>query len=155
MEFVGMVEHTVAGMVREARRSPRLLIGDSPFRGKVDSPADVAAAWPELATAEREVFGILVLNTRNFATRRVVVSIGTLNASLVHPREVYRAAILYSAASIIAVHNHPSGDLEPSDEDVAITQRLARCGDLMGIALLDHVIVSKRGHYSLRGEGNF
>lgn len=155
MEFVGMVGQTVAGMVREARRSKRLMIGDSPFKGSVRIPADVAAAWPELATAEREVFGIIILNTRNFATRRIVVSIGTLNAALVHPREVYRAAILYSAAAIIAVHNHPSGDLEPSNEDLQITQRLVSCGELLGIALVDHVIISKRGHYSLRSEGHF
>ena len=154
MEFVGMVGQTVAGMVRDARRSPRLMIGDSPFKGAVKSPAEVVAAWPELANADREVFGIIVLNTRHFATRRIVVSIGTLNASLVHPREVYRAAILYSAASIVAVHNHPSGDVQPSEEDLQITQRLTKAGELLGIALLDHVIISKRGHYSMRAEGD-
>ena len=110
----------------------------------------VVAAWPELRTAEREVFGVLTLNARHEATRRVVVSIGSLNASIVHPREVFLPAILHSAASVVLVHNHPSGDPEPSEEDLSITKRLVQVGELMGIGVLDHVIVATRGVVSLR-----
>jgi len=150
MEFVGMVEQSHTEMVRDARRLPRLMVGDSPYRGPVNGPEQVVAAWPELKTAEREVFGILTLNARHAATRRVIVSVGSLNASIVHPREVMRPAILYSAASLVLVHNHPSGDPEPSEEDMHITRRLVECGELLGIGVLDHVIIGSRGFVSFR-----
>lgn len=153
MELHGFTERRFAELVRDARRSPRLLIGDSPFRGSIRGPEDVAAAWPELTAAEREVFGVLVLNARHVATRRVIVSIGTLNASLVSPREVFRIAVLYSAASLVLVHNHPSGDPEPSDEDLALTRRLANGGELLGIEVLDHVVIGSQGIVSLRARG--
>ena len=150
MNFNGMVERSVAELVRDARRSPRLLIGDAPYRQAITGPAEVVAAWPELLTAEREVFGVLTLNARHEATRRVVVSIGSLNASIVHPREVFRVALLYSAASLVLVHNHPSGDPEPSEEDLAITRRLVECGELLGIGILDHVVIGAKGFVSFR-----
>jgi DNA repair protein RadC len=85
--------------------------------------------------------------------RRVLVSRGSLNASIVHPREVFRPAIISSAASIVLAHNHPSGDPEPSDEDISITRRLAQVGELLGIPVLDHVVIAKRGFVSLRARG--
>jgi DNA repair protein RadC len=88
---------------------------------------------------------VLLLNARHEVQRRETVSIGSLNASIVHPREVFLPAILQSAASIVLVHNHPSGDPEPSEEDLSITRRLAQVGELVGIAVLDHVIVAARG----------
>jgi DNA repair protein RadC len=97
-----------------------------------------------------EEFCVLLLNARHEVQRRVMVSRGSLNASIVHPREVFRPAILDSAASVVLVHNHPSGDPEPSDEDLAITRRLVQVGELLGIAVLDHVIIAKRGFVSLR-----
>jgi DNA repair protein RadC len=145
-----MEERTFAGLVRDARRSPRLLVGDSPFRREIRGPEDVLAAWPELRTAEREVFGVLTLNARHEATRRVVVSIGSLNASIVHPREVFRVAVLYSAAVLVLVHNHPSGEPEPSEEDMAITRRLVEGGELLGIGVVDHVIIAAKGYTSFR-----
>jgi DNA repair protein RadC len=150
MNLEAFAEVTEASMVRDARRAPRLLVGDSPFKGNVSTPEDVAAAWPELRYAEREVFGVLLLNARHAATRRIIVSIGTMNASLVHPREVFRPAILHSAASIVCVHNHPSGDPEPSEEDLNITNRLVSAGDLIGIGVLDHVVIASRGIVSFR-----
>jgi DNA repair protein RadC len=90
---------------------------------------------------------------RDELVRRVTVSVGSLNASIVHPREVMKPAIFASAASIILVHNHPSGDPEPSEEDLSITRRLVQVGDLLGIAVLDHVIVARRGVTSLRARG--
>lgn len=149
-----LAERTYASVVREVRRAPRLRIGDSPYRGAITGPDDVLHAWPELVSAEREVFGVLVMNARHHATRRVVVSIGSLNASIVHPREVFRVAILYSAASLVLVHNHPSGDPAPSEEDLSITRRLVSVGDTVGIGVLDHVIISSRGIVSLRARGD-
>lgn len=81
------------------------------------------------------------------------MSRGTLTAALVHPREVFRPAILASAAAIVLVHNHPSGDPEPSEEDLAITRRLIQVGELHGIGVLDHVIIAKDGHVSFRARG--
>jgi DNA repair protein RadC len=121
-----------------------------PYGVVVCGPEDVVAAWPELKVAEREVFGVLTLNARHMATRRVIISIGSLNASIVHPREVFLPAILHSAASVVLVHNHPSGDPEPSEEDLSITRRLLEVGELVGIGVLDHVIVAARGTVSFR-----
>lgn len=150
MILESVVEMTAAEMVRDARRLPRLMLGDSPFTGSVHGPDDVLSAWPELVEAEREVFGVLLLNARHEAKRRVVISIGSLNASIVHPREVFRPALLYSAASVVLVHNHPSGDPEPSEEDLSITRRLVEVGDLLGIGVLDHVVIARRGIVSFR-----
>jgi DNA repair protein RadC len=93
---------------------------------------------------------VLILNARHELQCRETVSIGSLNASIVHPREVFLPAILHSAASVVLVHNHPSGDPEPSEEDLSITKRLVQVGDLLGIGVLDHVIVAERGVVSLR-----
>ena len=93
---------------------------------------------------------VLLLNARHELQCRETVSIGSLNASIVHPREVFLPAILHSAASVVLVHNHPSGDPEPSEEDLSITRRLVEVGQLVGIEVLDHVIVGARGVVSLR-----
>ncbi len=90
---------------------------------------------------DKEHFWIVGLNTRNNIKYIELVSLGTLNASLVHPREVYRMAIMKASSSIIIVHNHPSGDPEPSEEDGKITARLANAGNIIGIQLLDHVVI--------------
>ena len=106
---------------------------------------------PELRGLERETFVLLLLDGKHRLRRREIVSVGTLTSSLVHPREVYRAAVRESAAAIVCAHNHPSGDPEPSPEDLEVTRRLAECGRLLGIPLLDHVILGSAGrHVSLR-----
>src|SRR5206468_12605087 len=120
------------------------------YRGRapkpVRGPDDVVALIGKKLRAEtREHFIVLLLNARHECVAVETVSIGSLNASIVHPREVFRPAVLASAASIIVAHNPPSGDPEPSEEDVTITKRLAQVGELLGIALLDHVIVASRG----------
>jgi DNA repair protein RadC len=101
----------------------------------------------------REHFVVILLNARHEAIAVETVSIGSLNVSIVHPREVFKPAVVASAASIIVAHNHPSGDPEPSEEDLAITTRLAQVGELLGIALIDHVIVARRGIMSMRARG--
>lgn len=108
---------------------------------------------PQFGALPVEHFGILLLDTKHRVTRTTVVSVGTLDASVVHPREVFRAATSGGAAAIVVFHNHPSGDPTPSDDDVELTKRLIRAGDLMGIHVLDHVIVAENGFFSLRDRG--
>jgi DNA repair protein RadC len=110
---------------------------------------------PRLKNVDREHFYAVLLNTKNEVLALELVSVGSLNASIVHPREILKPAILASAASIVLVHNHPSGDPTPSAEDVEFTRRFAKCGELIGIQLLDHVIIGD-GHYrSLKEAGVF
>ncbi len=113
------------------------------------SARDVYAyCFPRVAGLDRERFMILLLDTRNKVVKEEVVSVGTLNSSLIHPREVFKSAIKESANAVILVHNHPSGDPEPSEEDKAITERLIAAGELLGIKVLDHVIVGKEKFWS-------
>ena len=98
---------------------------------------------------KKEHFVMLSLDTRNNLIKKSGISIGTLNASIVHPREVFKEAIQCSAANIIIAHNHPSGDVNPSSEDIEMTKRLKEAGKILGIEILDHVIVAKNTHYSL------
>ena len=102
---------------------------------------------------EKEHFFVFGLDTRNQIKYLDVVSVGTLNYNLVHPREVFRLAVHKAVASIIIAHNHPSGSLEPSDEDLSLTKRLAQAGDLLGIELLDHVIVADGDVMSFKVKG--
>ncbi len=124
------------------------------YRGKkpvvIRGPADVIRLFPKLPREAREHFVVVLLNARHEVDAVETVSIGSLNASIVHPREVFKPAVVQSSASILLVHNHPSGDPEPSEEDLSITRRLVQAGDLLGIGVLDHVIVASRGHVSFR-----
>ena len=95
-----------------------------------------------IGNPDREYFVALHLNGKNVIQSVSVISQGSLNQSIVHPREVFKAALLSNAASVILSHNHPSGDLTPSQEDIAITRRLKDAGDIMGIKILDHIIVN-------------
>ena len=101
----------------------------------------------------QEVFGILVLNTKNKIVAVHEVSRGTLNASMVHPREVFKPAVLHNAAAIICFHNHPSGEPKPSKEDIETTNRLVEAGKIMGIEVLDHIIVGDDKYTSLKEMG--
>ena len=104
---------------------------------------------------DREHFYAVLLNTRNVVISIELVSVGSLNASIVHPREIFKPAVVQSAAGIVLVHNHPTGDPQPSKEDVDFTRRFSRCGQLMGIQLLDHVIVGAGDYTSLKENGDF
>lgn len=128
------------------------------YRGRapkpVRGPDDVVdLIGRKLRGEAREHFVVILLNARHEAIAVETVSIGSLNASIVHPREVFRPAMLASAASIVVAHNHPSGDPEPSEEDLSITRRLAEVGELLGIGVLDHVVIARRGITSLRARG--
>lgn len=124
----------------------------SSIRGlKISSPTDVVKFFNmELSDSKVEKFVIVLLNTKNEIINWEIISIGSLNASIVHPREVFNRAIKRSAASIIAIHNHPSGAIEPSKEDNAITKRLFESGQLVGIPLIDHIIIGKESYYSFK-----
>lgn len=107
-----------------------------------------------LEGADREHFVIAMLNTKHFITGLHTVSIGSLDASIVHPREVYKAALLANAAAILCAHNHPSGDHTPSPEDLSVTKRLYEAGKILGIDLLDHLILGEPGFTSLAQLGH-
>jgi DNA repair protein RadC len=124
-------------------------------RPVVSTPDDVVKlCGTQLRGLDREHFWVLVLSTKNKLLRMSEVSVGSLNASIVHPRELFREAVRISAASIVVVHNHPSGDPTPSGADVQLTKRLARAGEVLGIELVDHVVIGDGGaHVSLREMG--
>ncbi|HOW28703.1 MAG TPA: DNA repair protein RadC [Elusimicrobiota bacterium] len=126
-----------------------------PAGGKpvIQTPEDVCNQVTEIRARKKEHFVVLYLNTRNQLLHREFVSIGTLNASLVHPREVFEPAVRCSAAAVVLVHNHPSGDCAPSEEDRALTRRIQEAGRLLGIDVLDHVIVAENSRYSFEESG--
>lgn len=107
----------------------------------------------ELSSEPEENLMMLTLNTKNTVTGVFTVSKGSLNSSIVHPREVYKRALLNNANSIMIFHNHPSGDPAPSKEDIAITKRMEEAGKIIGIKLLDHLIIGDERFTSLRGKG--
>ena len=108
---------------------------------------------PRFKNVKKEVFLSLLLDTKNRLIKEVKVSEGTLTNSLIHPREAFREAIRESAAAVLFVHNHPSGDPEPSRDDIAVTERLKATGDIVGIKVLDHVIIGDGRYVSLREKG--
>lgn len=131
-------------------------IMSDPFENEliIRSPEDVAQRYiPKLRGSRTEVFRTLLLNSSNQVFREVIVSEGILNSSLVHPREVFRLAITESAAAIILLHNHPSGNPEPSKEDLAITKKLVEAGKLIEIKVIDHIIIAGENFTSLSARG--
>lgn len=111
----------------------------------ISSPEDAASLLrEEVRLLDRELFQVLLLNTKNGLIKKCEISRGSLNASIVEPREVFKDAIAASAASVILAHNHPSGDPTPSSEDISITKRLVKAGELLNIAVLDHIILGQR-----------
>lgn len=126
------------------------------IRPTIRSPADVAnLVMSELRRETREHLKAILLDTKNQVLRIVTVSVGSLNESIVHPRELFHEAIRHVAASVIVVHNHPSGDPTPSPEDIAVTRRLRDAGQILGIELLDHVVLGDGRWVSLKEQGAF
>jgi len=123
---------------------------------KIGSPQDAYRAVTTITSIEeeaQEVFGVLILNTKNKIVAVHEVSRGALDISIVHPREVFKPAVLHNAAAIICFHNHPSGDPTPSEIDIKITKRLVEAGEILGIQILDHIIVGDEGYTSLKEMG--
>jgi DNA repair protein RadC len=143
-QLLAAVEAGRRTLVRPRRERPQIL-----------SAVDAAQLLvPQFGALPVEHFGLLLLDTKHRVTRTTLLSVGTLDASIVHPREVFRAAASAGAAALVLFHNHPSGDPAPSPDDVALTKRMVRAGDLMGIAVLDHIIVAEHRYASLRERGD-
>ena len=133
------------------RRIGRLQYED---RYVIRSPEDAAKyVMDDMRFLAQEHFVCLYLNTKNQILQRQTIFIGSLNASIVHPREIFKEAFRRSAASIICLHNHPSGDPTPSREDIEVTKRLAECGKIIGIEVLDHLIIGEQKFVSLKEKG--
>ncbi len=139
----------IVALFEFANRQSSFLVS-SPIRSAKEVYSYVRS---KLAGSDREKFMVLHLNTKNRVIREEIVSLGTLNSSLIHPREVFKTAVKESAHAVIFVHNHPSGDPTPSAEDHQVTRQLKDAGELLDIPVLDHVIVGVNGYYSFKEEG--
>ncbi|WP_292372605.1 RadC family protein [Methanosarcina sp. UBA411] len=141
----------IAAVFELARRLETFV--EEPKR-KICSPKDVyTLMYPKMREQKKEKFITLCLDTKNQILKEEVVSIGSLNASIVHPREVFKSALMESSASVIMVHNHPSGDPSPSREDIMVTKKIVEGGKLLGIDVLDHIIIGDGRYVSLKDEG--
>ena len=131
----------------------RAALEDKRFMPKISSSKDVLDFLAdEMRSLEQETVRVLLLNTKHMLLHSAVISVGGLNYSPIHPREVYKQALKFSAAGIILVHNHPSGEAAPSEQDIKLTKRLKEAGEIMGIPLLDHLIIAETGYYSFSEE---
>jgi len=129
-------------------------VGKNETRYTIRSPEDAASyMMAEMTSLTQEHFVVLYLNVKNEVLHKKTIFIGSLNSSIVHPREVYKEAVKHSAASIICLHNHPSGTVTPSPEDIDVTKRLAEAGSVTGVELLDHVIIGDHNFLSLKEKG--
>ncbi|AJD91659.1 hypothetical protein JMA_23420 [Jeotgalibacillus malaysiensis] len=141
----------VLAAVEVGRRIANITFED---RFTIRSPEDGATfLMNELRFLTQEHFVALYLNTKNQIIHQQTIFIGSLNSSIVHPREVFKEAFKRSAASIICAHNHPSGDPSPSKEDIDVTRRLVECGKMIGIEVLDHLIIGEKKYVSLKEKG--
>jgi DNA repair protein RadC len=132
----------------------RTLVRDRLDRPLLTSPGQLAAyLLPEYGSRAVEQFGLVMLDTRHRLMRTKIVSVGSLDTTTVHPREVFREAVSGRAAAVVLFHNHPSGDPMPSPDDVILTTRMLNAGDIMGIAVLDHLILADQRYYSFHEAG--
>lgn len=152
--YQNLIEHNGIGSTKACRIVACFELGKRLFKNKktslILSPEDVWKELDEIRNRTKEHFVIFYLDVRNQIIRKEIISIGTLNMSVVHPREVFENAIRHTAAQILISHNHPSGDPNPSDEDIALTHRLIESGKILGIEIIDHVIVCKEVYYSFK-----
>ncbi len=132
----------------------RLATAPREASGSITNPRQAAELFmEELRYKKKEYFKILLLNTKNHIISREEISVGSLNASIVHPREIFNIPLRKSASSVILFHNHPSGDPSPSQEDLEVTRRLVEAGNILGIAVRDHIIIGDGCFYSFREKG--
>ena len=144
------LEVFVGGALVYATREPVTVFDGNPIR----DPEDASPHFASIQAMPQEVFAVMSLNGANEPIKTRWVTVGLLDCNQVHPREVFADPLMDRAASIIVAHNHPSGTLEPSPEDLAITKRLQRAGELLGIKVLDHLIVTATGLISLKQKGH-
>lgn len=132
-------------------------LGKRLLKGKIASlylrPEDIWKELKDIREHKKEHFIIFYLDSRNQEIKREVISVGSLNANLVHPREVFEPAVKNLAAQIILAHNHPSGDTEPSEDDLGLNKRLVEAGKVLGIEVIDHIIIAKNGYLSFKEKG--
>jgi DNA repair protein RadC len=132
----------------------RTLVRAPRSRPQLTTPREVAVyLMPQFGSCAVEQFGVVLLDAKHRVLKTRLLSVGSLDASVVHPREVFRTAVVGGAAAVVLFHNHPSGDATPSREDIELTRRLVAAGDLMGITVLDHVILADTRYVSLRESG--
>ncbi len=150
------IGRTKACQLQAAFELGRRLAKPLPIDGKkIQSPTDLVDFFDYLLAGEEvEKFVIVNLNVKHVVISWDIVTVGILNASLVHPREIFKTAIRECASAIIALHNHPSGNTEPSKEDFMVTKRLCESGKLVGIKLLDHLVVGRSAYYSFQEHGH-
>ena len=146
----GIGRAKAAGLVAGFELAKRGLNQGIGIEPSITSPVDVLGFLTDIKDRRKEYFVALFLNARNQVICREDVSVGSLNASLVHPREVFAPAVGSSAASVILAHNHPSGDVTPSREDIELTRRMVQAGEIMGIEVLDHLIVGSERFLSMK-----
>lgn len=146
----GVGDARAAQVLAAVELGRRTLLRATAERQRLIHPRQVAAyLLPQFGAGPVEQFGILMLDTKQRVIRIKIVSIGSLNTTVVHPREVFREAAAASAASIVLFHNHPSGDPTPSGDDLVLTTRMVNAGDIMGIEVIDHVILADQRYFSL------
>ncbi len=154
MSVKGIGEAKAVQLLAAVELGRRLAQQQTNERFTIRSPKDAASyLMPDMVSLQQEHFVVLFLNVKNQILHKQTIFIGSLNASIVHPREIFREAVKRSAASIICAHNHPSGNPTPSAEDIDVTKRLLEAGKLMGIELLDHVIIGDHQFISLKEKG--
>lgn len=150
----GMGPGKAAQILAALELARRYVRREDEARTRIQCPADVVPLVSDLARKNQEHFVCITLNGAHEMIEKRTITVGLLNHSLVHPREVFADAITDRAAAIVCVHNHPSGSLEPSPQDLAITRQLREAGEILGIRLLDHLIVTRSGYTSLRERGD-
>ena len=151
MEIKGIGMSKATRIVSGIELGRRLGMINSFDKMSYNSPESVADYfYDHYKTSNKEEFVILILDSKNKLLALDSVSVGTINSTIVHPREVFKSAIKKSANSIILVHNHPSGDPHPSKEDLQITRRLSEVGDIVGIKVLDHIVIGSNKHFSFK-----
>ncbi len=155
MNIHGIKESKAAQIAACFEIARRLESFNEEAKPKISSPEDVyRRIYPRMREQKKENFIELCLDTKNQIIREETISIGSLNANIVHPREVFKTALSVSAAHIIVAHNHPSGDPTPSREDIEITKKLMEAGKIIGIDVLDHVIIGDGRHFSMKEAGH-
>ena len=154
MQIPGIGVARAAQVLAAVELGRRTLTRAGRHRVQVTSPRAVAELLlPIYGNRPVEQFGVVLLDTKHRVTRTTIVTVGTLDSSIVHPREIFREATAGGAAAIVVFHNHPSGDPEPSKEDIELTHRLVAAGMLMGIDVIDHVILANVRYCSMKEEG--
>ncbi|WP_040210710.1 RadC family protein [Clostridium polynesiense] len=154
MNLKGIKEAKASQLAALAEIAKRMRCIKSNTSEKISKPADAAClVMAEMNILKQEVLKVIMLNTKNYVILMKDIFKGSLNSSIVHPREIFTEALRANSAAIIVCHNHPSGDPEPSKEDINITLRLKECGSIMGIELLDHIIIGGNSYISLKEKG--